>query len=249
MKESKTEQKKLLSEKTIGEIVADDYRTARVFEKYGIDFCCGGQESFAATCRRNRIDLDTLTREIDAAKSESVKQSDDYTSWELPSLIDYIINFHHTFIKENTGPIAAYSHKIVVVHGVNHPELIEIAAIFDKISVDLMAHLREEEDRFFPTVKRVYTNRKTGSAVESKDIETIGISLKKLRHEHTEIGDSIHAIRHLTKEYAIPDDACNTLVVTYRKFKEFEDDIHKHVHLENNILFPKAEQLLHEGNS
>ncbi|MFA6568110.1 MAG: iron-sulfur cluster repair di-iron protein [Victivallales bacterium] len=239
---SKTGQTTDVSGKNIGEIVAADYRTARVFEKYGIDFCCGGGVALAATCSGKGIDLAVITGELDAVKSEPVERSRDYSSWELPFLVDCIINTHHSYIKENTGQIAACAHKIVAVHGVHHPELIRIAAIFDKIATDMAAHLREEEEIFFPAVKRAYANRETGSAADGKDIETIRTFLKKLVHEHEEIGDAVHTIRHLAKEYAIPDDACNTFVLTYRKLREFEDDLHKHVHLENNILFPKVEQ-------
>jgi regulator of cell morphogenesis and NO signaling len=232
-----------ISEKTIGEIVADDYRTAKVFENHGIDFCCGGNVALAATCTEKGLDLATITRELDAVKSEPVERSQNYTSWELPFLADYIINAHHTYLKENTGQIAAYAHKIAAVHGAHHPEVIEVATIFDKIAVDMAAHLREEEEVCFPAIKRAYATRKAGSAPKAKDIETITTSLKKLSHEHEGIGDAVHTIRHLAKGYAIPGDVCNTFVVTYQKLKEFEDDLHKHVHLENNILFLKAAQL------
>jgi regulator of cell morphogenesis and NO signaling len=233
----------ITSERTIGEIVAADYRAAKVFENHGIDFCCGGNVALAATCTEKGLDLAAITRELDAVKSGPVERSQNYASWELPFLADYIINAHHTYLKENTGQIAAYANKIAGVHGAHHPEVIEIATIFDKIAVDMAAHLREEEEVFFPAIKRAYATRKAGSAAEAKDIETIQASLKKLSQEHEEIGDAVHTIRHLAKEYAIPGDVCNTFMVTYQKLKEFEDDLHKHVHLENNILFPKAAKL------
>lgn len=231
------------SEKTIGEIVADDYRTARVFESHKIDFCCGGNVALAAACETKGIDLAAIEKELDVVKAEPVDRSQNYASWELPFLADYIINAHHTYLKENTGQIAAYAHKIASVHGPNHPEVVEIAAIFDRVAADMAAHLREEEEVFFPAIKRVHGDGKSGSAASAKDIETIKTSLGKLTHEHEVIGDAIHTINHLAKDYAIPDDVCNTFVVTYRKLKEFEDDLHKHVHLENNILFLKAAQL------
>ena len=135
MKDPRSLQTMPLSEKTIGEIVADDYRTAKVFENHGIDFCCGGKVALAAACTEKGIDLATITGELDAVKSEPVERSQNYASWELPFLADYIINAHHTYLKENTGQIAAYAHKIADVHGAHHPEVIEIATIFDKIAV------------------------------------------------------------------------------------------------------------------
>ena len=156
---------------------------------------------------------------------------------------------NHAYIKENAEQTAAYARKIAAVHGAHHPELIEIAAIFDKVAVDMAAHLREEEEVFFPAVRRAWAEIKAGSAADAKDIGTIRELLVKLLHEHEEVGNAIHAIRHLAKEYAIPEDACTTFELMYRKLKEFEDDLHTHIHLENNILFPKGDQCcLRKGN-
>jgi len=229
--------------KTIGEIVAADFRTARVFEKHGIDFCCGGQVALASICAEKGLDLATVTSELEAVQSEPAERSQNYSAWALPFLADYIVNTHHLYLKENDEQIAAYARKIADVHGAHHPEVIRISAIFDKIAADMAAHLKEEEEVFFPAINRVYAARIAGNTPDTMDQETIRVSLLKLQREHEEIGDAVHTIRHLSKEYAIPGDVCNTFTVTYRKLKEFEDDLHKHVHLENNILFPKASEL------
>ncbi len=226
--------------KTIGEIVAADFRTAKVFENHGIDFCCGGKVALAATCTEMGLDLAALTRELEEVNSEPADRSQNYSSWTLPFLADYIVNTHHAYLKENDGQIAAYAGKIAEVHGAHHPEVIRIAAIFDKIATDMAAHLKEEEEVFFPAVKRADAARMAGNAPDVTDRETIRADLLKLHREHEEIGDAVHTIRHLSKDYAIPDDVCNTFMLTYRLLKEFEDDLHKHVHLENNILFQKA---------
>ena len=230
-------------DRTIGEIVAADYRTAKVFESHGIDFCCGGKTALSAICQEKGINPQTLLQEIETIKSEQIDRSQNYTSWELSFLADYIVNTHHAYLKDNDKQIASYARKIASVHGAHHPEVIEISAIFDKIATDMEAHLREEEEVFFPAIKRAATERKNGTAPAKEDLDVIKKSLAKLGREHEEIGDAIHAIRHLSHEYAIPDDVCNTFLITYKKLKEFEDDLHKHVHLENNILFPKATQL------
>jgi regulator of cell morphogenesis and NO signaling len=231
------------SSKSVGEFVAADYRTAKVFEKYGIDFCCGGKVALADVCREKGIDPGMIQREIEAAKSEPLERSLNYAAWELSFLCDYIVTVHHAYIKENSGQIAAYAHKIAEVHGAHHPEVKKIAVIFDKIATDMAAHLHEEEETFFPAVNRADAARKTGDSADRQDIDVIRKCLAKLRREHEEIGDAVHTIRDLAKGYAIPGDVCNTFVVTYQKLKEFEDDLHKHVHLENNILFSKAAQL------
>jgi len=228
---------------TVGAIVADDFRTARVFEDHGIDFCCGGKITLDAICREKGLDLAALQREIAEVKSTPVERSQNYGAWTLPFLADYIVNTHHAYLNENTAQIAAYAQKIAGVHGVHHPEVIEIAAIFAGIAADMAAHLREEEEVLFPAIRRIDEARKAGNRATDADAETIRASLEKLDREHQEIGDAVHAIRHLANGYAIPADVCNTFAVTYRKLQEFEDDLHKHVHLENNLLFPKAARL------
>lgn len=243
MQKSASEPMTLSSATTVGAIVADDFRTARVFENHGIDFCCGGKSTLAAVCREKGLDLAAIQREIATVKSAPVDRSQNYAAWALPFLADYIVNTHHAYLNENTAQIAAYARKIAGVHGAHHPEVIEIAAIFARIATDMAAHLREEEEVLFPAIKRIDAAGKAGNPPDDADVETIRASLEKLDQEHQEIGDAVHAIRHLANGYAIPGDACNTFAVTYRKLQEFEDDLHKHVHLENNILFPKAARL------
>ena len=228
---------------TVGAFVADDFRTARVFEKYGIDFCCGGKVALSEACREKGIDPATIYMEIEAARSEPPERSQDYSAWGLPFLSDYIVNTHHGYLNENTRQIAGYVRKIAEVHGAHHPEVIEIARTFDRIAAEMEDHLREEEEALFPAIKRIDAARKSGSEPEATDLNVLQESLEKLNREHDAIGEAVHAIRDLSKGYAIPADVCTTFVLTYRKLKEFEDDLHKHVHLENNILFPKAARL------
>jgi len=243
MQASTIEQMTTSSEITVGAIVAADFRTARVFENHGIYFCCGGKITLSAICREKGLDPATLQQEIAAIKSAPVDRSHNYAAWALPFLADYIVNTHHAYLHENTAQIAAYADKIAGVHGAHHPEVIEIAAIFARIATDMAAHLKEEEEVLFPAIKRIDAAATAGKPAEAQDEATIRASLVKLDHEHQEIGDAVHAIRHLAHGYALPADVCNTFVVTYQKLKEFEDDLHKHVHLENNILFPKAARL------
>lgn len=226
--------------KTIAEIVAADFRTAKVFEEYSIDFCCGGKVSLTEICGEKGLDITKIVYELEAVQSEPAERSQNYSAWALPFLIDYIVNTHHLYLKENDEQIASYARKIADVHGGHHPEVISIATIFDKIAADMATHLTEEEDVFFPAVKRVKAAKIAGLTPETGDLELIRVSLIRLHGDHEEIGDAVHTIRHLSNNYAIPDDACNTFILTYRKLKEFEDDLHKHVHLENNILFSKV---------
>lgn len=232
-----------MSNKTIGEIVADDYRTAKVFEEHGIDFCCGGKIALSTICRDKGLELAVIEQELAAVKLATLDRSLNYTAWELPFLMDFIVNTHHAYLHENLEQIAGYTRKIAEVHGTNHPEVLKIAEIFGTIVPDLADHLRYEEEVFFPVIKRIDATGKSAALPDTMDLKLLKTGLEKLQREHEEVGDAIHTIRHLAKDYEIPGDACNTFMLTYQRLKEFEDDLHKHVHLENNILFPKAAQL------
>lgn len=233
----------VIGEITIGAIVADDFRTATIFERHGIDFCCGGKIPLAEACKSKGIELDALKSELESLQHEPVDRSQNYSSWSLSFLADYIVNTHHVYLKENDDQIVAYARKIASVHGERHPEVIRIAVLFEKIATDMVAHLKEEEEVFFPALKRAEAARTSGNQPDARDRETIRDSLVRLHREHEEVGDAIHEIRRLANGFRIPEGVCNTFMLTYRKLDEFEEDLHKHVHLENNILFLKATQL------
>ena len=233
-----------LEKTTVGEIVTADFRTAQVFAARGIDFCCGGTIPLATACIQKGLDPAQIIRELEAVQRAPGEQSLNFGSWSLSFLADYIVNTHHAYLKENDDQIVAYALKIAGVHGTKHPEVVKIATLFGKIAAAMAAHLREEEDVFFPALKRAEVARTSGRLPEAKDLETIRAALATLSREHEEIGEAVHAIRHLANGYAIPGDGCNTFALTYQKLHEFENDLHKHVHLENNILFPRAADLL-----
>lgn len=215
----------------------------QIFEKYGIDFCCGGQSSLETVSRDKGLDPAEIINELETVKKSPSDRRENYGAWALSFLADYIVNTHHAWLNENTGQISAYAQKIAEVHGARHPEVIEIASLFAQIVVDLEDHLGEEENVLFPAVKRLEATRKAGAEPSEGDRAAILNSLEKLYREHETIGDIVHQIRDLANNYEIPKDACNTFTVTYKNLKEFEDDLHKHVHLENNILFLKAAHL------
>lgn len=227
-------------DRTVGEIVAADYRTAQIFEKYDIDFCCGGKIPLQTICSEKRIDPAKILGEIDSLQNTPIEPDQNYSAWSLSFLADYIVNTHHAYLRENLHQIAAYARKIAEVHGATHPELIEIADIFDRIVGDMKSHLLEEEEVFFPAIKRIEAAGKEGRPPELSDVTVIRDNLAKLDSEHNLIGDAVHTIRDLSRDYAVPADACNTFKLAFRKLEAFEDDLHKHVHLENNILFPRA---------
>jgi regulator of cell morphogenesis and NO signaling len=234
----------LLSE-TIGSIVADDYRAANIFDRYRIDFCCGGNVPLAEACRNQGIDPDLIIKEIAALGKSMADRGKNHGQWPLPLLIDYIVNIHHVYINEHGPQLLVHTQKIVEVHGERHPELKQIATIFKGLMDDLKKHLRDEEERFFPAFKNLYGAQK--DEIASLKLNDVRTGLARLRSEHETAGGAIHAIRRLSGDFLLPGDACNTYAVAYQGLEAFEKDLHQHVHLENNIVFPKVDQLLKDS--
>ena len=228
------------AETRLGDIVAADFRSAAVFDAVGIDYCCGGAVTLGQVCDQTGLDKAAFIEKISAATAAPLSRNENYAAWEPSFLADYIVTVHHSWLRENDGSIVAYTAKIASVHGSRHPELAEIAAIFAKIATDMEVHLREEEELFFPAIKRIQAAMAAGAPIDSEDRATLGRALDSLGRDHEEIGDATHRIRALSQAYSLPGDACSSYAVTYAKLAEFEEDLHKHVHLENNILFPKA---------
>ena len=219
---------------TIGEIVAQDYRAASVFKDIGIDFCCGGKKSINETCSEKGIDQNNLIKRLQDLESAPNISGHNFIDWEPDFLCDYIVNTHHKYVQKSLPELIYYTQKIATVHGDRHPELKEVSALFSKINNELLQHLKNEEEVLFPTLKRVLNSG-------SVEFKTIMISeIARLSNEHEIAGGAMNRINIITHNYLVPADSCNTYKVTLKLLEEFEDDLHTHVHLENNILFPRA---------
>jgi regulator of cell morphogenesis and NO signaling len=181
----------------VGDIVAGDYRTAAVFEKHGIDFCCGGSVTLAAACAEKAIDPAALASELEAATSVPARRDQDYAGWTPTHLINHIKAIHHAYVKANAAQNAAYARKIAAVHGYAHPELPQIVTVYDKMATALMVHLKQEEEVVFPAIKRAEAAGRAGSAPEAGDVETIAHGVEALVREHDEVGAALHEIREL----------------------------------------------------
>jgi len=229
-----------LAQRPIGDIVSADWRSAAVFEKHGIDFCCGGSQTLGAACSAKGLEPEAILHELSQALAAPAEGVPDYVTWKSSDLADHIIRTHHAWLAENTSLITTWTAKIASVHGTRHPELVRIAAIFAGIAADLTGHLAAEEEVFFPAIKRLEAARNSQRAPLSADLSAVRSSLASLGAEHEKIGDAVHEIRRLAANFALPPDACATYTLSYKKLAEFEEELHKHVHLENNILFPKA---------
>lgn len=227
---------------SIGEIVTKDFRTASVFSEYGIDFCCGGDKTLKEACEEKSVNVSKLQDKLDMA-IQSKAEGVDFNSWPLGLLVDYIEKTHHTYIKGKSPVLLQYLEKISEVHGKRHPELIEIYDLFLHSTMDLEMHLNKEERILFPFIRQLVEYKNSGQHMESGHFGTIQNPIAMMKEEHVKEGERFDTISKLSGGYAVPEDACDTYRVAYAMLNEFEQDLHKHIHLENNILFPKAIQL------
>jgi len=224
-------------EKTIGQIVTDDFRAAEIFKNAGIDFCCGGDMSLETACKGKNADPDTLRNQLKELRKTSAGPSLNFNEWDTAFLTDYIVNTHHKFVVKSLPDLLFYTKKIESVHGDQHPELVEIAELMEMINTELLQHLRNEEEVLFPAIKEVLKS----NLPETK--ATIKSEIKRMKGEHEFAGGAMDKINVLTNHYRLPEDGCNSYKVTLKLLNQFEDDLHIHVHLENNILYPRALQL------
>ena len=227
---------------TLSEIVKNNFKAAAVFEKYNLDFCCKGNKFLSTACVEKGMDESEILSELQRIK-EYQNSSINYEEWSLDFLIDYIINTHHSYVRRMIPIISEHVNKVASVHGSNHPELKEIARIFSVVYKDLKQHMMKEEEILFPHIKYLVKSKANGTKIESPYFGTVQNPVRLMESEHQNAGDELFEIRRLSNSYKVPEDACNTFSVTFQELKEFEEDLHKHVHLENSILFPKSIQL------
>lgn len=227
-----------ITDKTIiGELVAEDYRTAAVFKEYGIDFCCNGNRTITEACRDKNIPTDALIEELKPSALQNEKNAVNYAAWPADLLADYIEKKHHRYVEAKIREIKPYLEKIVTVHGDRHPELAEVAELFNQSAGELTAHMKKEELILFPFIRKMTEGN---GKPERAPFGSVQQPIAMMFHEHDAEGERFRKIATLTDGYTPPADACNTYRVTFALLKEFEEDLHMHIHLENNILFPKA---------
>ncbi|WP_440999251.1 iron-sulfur cluster repair di-iron protein [Fodinibius sp. SL11] len=229
-------------ERTVGQIVKDDYRTAQIFQQYKLDFCCGGNHTIEEACAKNDIDPSVVYSALEELNSDGQKD-DNYDQWSLDFLVDYIVNNHHEFTRNKLPEIGKYAKKVAKVHGDRHEELHEIYYEFTMLHTEIFNHLDKEERILFPYIKELVEAEKNGTKPEKPEFEEAANPIAMMEEEHDEAGTSIAKIRKLSNDFTPPEDACTTYRILFKNLEAFEQDLHKHVHLENNILFPKALEL------
>ena len=225
--------------KTIGEMVADDFRTASVFSANKIDFCCKGNRTLDEVCNQKGLDVYDVLAQLEKA-TESNNSTIDFNTWELDLLIDYIEKKHHRYVEEKAPILLSFLLKLEQVHGAAHPELFEIKNLFKRTADELTQHMKKEELILFPYIKQMVEAARTKSALSAPGFGSVANPIAMMMEEHENEGNRFEKIVAISNNYTPPADGCNTYKVTFQMLQEFESDLHTHIHLENNILFPKA---------
>lgn len=230
-----------LAQTTVGELVARNFRTAAVFSHFGIDFCCKGGRTLQEACDLKGINMVTVEANLmDLLEKMDMEQEMDYKGWSLDLLADYIQKVHHTYVEEKVPVLLAFLEKLCRVHGAGHPELLKIKDLFETSAGELTRHMKKEELILFPFIKKMVAQQKAGNGRERPFFGSIENPITGMMQEHDQEGERFSKIAELSNVFTAPPDACNTYRVTYSMLDEFVKDLHKHIHLENNILFPGA---------
>ena len=227
--------------KTVGEIAVEIPNATREFEKLGIDYCCGGNRTLGEACAEAKISvdeaLDRLQKSMTAAPPSTEQ---DWQNQLLADLIEHITSTHHVVVREECPRIEALAAKVVSVHGKNHPELLQVQELFAALAEELRVHLMKEEQVFFPYVSRMEESVLSGEPAPPAMFGTVVNPVRMMMQEHDGAGDVLRSLRTVTKDYMLPADACISYRTLYQALQGFEADLHQHIHLENNILFPRA---------
>ncbi len=231
------------SEVTVKSIVIDDYRAASIFERYGIDFCCHGNVSLHSACTEKGIQTELVQEELRLLQREQGSPRQAAGELALDEIIQIILSRHHAYVRRISSPLIAHTRKIASVHGKNHPELLGVADLTEKILSDMFSHMMKEERILFPYIASLAEAARGESSFIPAPFGTIANPIRMMEADHANAGEETATIRKATHDYQPPDDACTTYRVTLQELQAFEQDLHAHVHLENNILFPRSIEL------
>lgn len=233
-----------ITEQTLASIVTQRHQAVPVLEKYNLDFCCKGKRTLAEACTEKGLSIEEIMKELEATGAEK-NNSMPFSEMNAEQLIGYILIHHHFYLKQSMPTIADHLTKVAAKHGDKFPNMVEVLELFLHLKNEMTLHMQKEEVVLFPRIKEVesFYHFKQKKNIESSYIfEPVGV----MESEHDEAGEIMYKIRKLTGNYTIPEGACTTFTVVLNELKEFEEDLHRHVHLENNILFPLAEKMITE---
>lgn len=231
---------KISDETIIGELVAENYVFASVFEKHHIDFYIHGNRSIATAAKENNIDSKELVEELETVGEASINPEEDYNNWSLDQLADHIQNTHHRFTEAKITELKPLLVTLVDKHSATNPEVIELQKVFEISAGDMASHMKKEELVLFPFIRKMIKTKKSHDQITVPHFGTVQNPVNMMLHEHDEQSKLLRRMIELTNNYSLPKNACDTFKTAYASLKAFDKDMHQHIHLENNILFPKA---------
>ncbi len=224
---------------TVGEIAAKDMRKAELLKKLGIDFCCGGKKSLEDACLEKGLDVHRVKSELEATQHQPAAGPQlDFNSFSIAFLADYITNVHHGYVNQTAPMLQDLAHKVASHHGQHVPALVEVYKKTAELCSELLTHMKKEEQVLFPTLKLI----ESGGHMQL-GFDSINDPIYLMERDHDIAGELMREIRTLTNDFQAPDGACNSIRMLFHKLEEFEADLLQHIHLENNILFPRATAL------
>lgn len=231
-------------EKTVGQIAAESPASVRVFEKYGIDYCCGGGRPLAEACREKGLAVETVLAELESDRSAGNGAARDWNVAPLSELIDHILTTHHDYLRAELPTVQTRLTKVIEAHGAKYPEsLLPLREVFLGLQEELYGHMRKEEMILFPVIMEMEAAIAGGGRPAPPPFGTVENPIRVMRHEHDSAATALREMRRLTNGYTLPADACATYRALFLGLQELEADLHQHIHLENNILFPRAAEL------
>jgi len=229
-----------LMTKSLAQIVNENHRAANVFEEYHLDFCCKGKRSLQQACAESLVSAEELIRALDSTvKADNYSVHLNYNLLSLSQLADYIVSTHHAYVKQEMPQILSYLQRVAAKHGDRHPEMLKVVEIFAAVKEEMEQHMQKEELILFPRIKEI-EKQNIGVNKNKLAISYLQSPIHRMEEEHDHAGAAMAEIRALTNNYNTPADACTTYRLSYAALQAFEMDLHQHVHLENNVLFPKA---------
>lgn len=227
------------SQTTIGQIVARNSRAAAVFSKYKIDFCCQGHRRLEEASQQAGVDPKVLIQQINNLPEEGIAPLD-LQDWPIDLIADYVEKKHHRFVRTEGPVLAGLIQKIHRVHGAKHPELEEVEALFLDCLKEMQSHMDKEERILFPYIRQLAQSQENGSPLPSPPFGQVLHPITQMMAEHDGEGERFRRLAEITKDYQVPSDGCMTYLLAMKGLKQFQEDLHWHIHTENNILFPQA---------
>jgi len=226
----------------VGELVATCSGRARVFEQLGIDYCCGGKTPLAMACAERGLDLSKVLEELNEADAPAGEEPPvDWSQATLADVIDDVVTTHHTYLRRALPRLESLAAKVAIAHWERHPEILRVHELLGDLRADLSVHMIKEEMILFPMIQRL----EAGEPVLGVFAGDLGGPIEVIEHEHARYAAKLHEMRRITRNFAPPADACPSFRALLAGLAELEDDLHRHVHKENNVLFPRASALVH----